>query len=92
MRNQPLLIEVFILAIRPKTNSCVSGSLPVKKTGSVGRIYFFFANSTKQLFSLFSKKYKQCHQAVDSGDMYYGRSFINSGKSRGPRVLPKGTP
>ena len=34
------------------------------------------------------KKYMQCHQAVDPGDMYYGRSFINSGKSRGPRTLP----
>ena len=92
MRNQPLLIEVFILAIRPKKIVVFQVPCQLKKTGSVGRIYFFFANSTKQLFSLFSKKYRQCHQAVDSGDMYYGRSFINSGKSRGPRVLPKGTP
>ena len=65
-----------------------------KKTGSVGRLYFFFffyffffANSTKQFFPSSPKKYRQCHQAVDPGDMYYGRSFINSGKSRDPASL-----
>ena len=35
---------------------------------------------------------RQCHKAVDPVDMYYGRSFINSGKSRGPRTFPQGTP
>ena len=71
-----------------------------KKTGSVGRLYFFFLFYffffllTVQNSSFLSsppKKYRQCHQAVDPGDMYYGRSFINSGKSRGPRTLLKGT-
>ena len=68
-----------------------------KKTGSVGRLYFFFTffllTVQKSYFpSSPPKKYRQCHQAVDPGDMYYGRSFINIGKSRGPRTLPKGTP
>ena len=71
-----------------------------KKTGSVGRLYFFF------FFLLFfwltvqnnffpsspPKKYTQCHQAVDPDDMYFGRSFINSGKNKDPRKLPWGTP
>ena len=56
-----------------------------KKSGSVGRPYFFFT-------FFFAYRHRQCHQAVGPGDMYYGRSFINSGKSRGPRTLPKGTP
>ena len=70
-----------------------------KKTGLVGRLYvlflFCFFLLTVQNSSFPSsppKKYRQCHQAVDPGDMYYGRSFMNSGKSRGPRTLPKGTP
>ena len=61
-----------------------------KKTGSVGRLYFFFfllffffANSTKQFFPSSPKKYRQCHQAVDPGDMYYGRcccsKFVHPG-------------
>ena len=62
-----------------------------KKTGSVGRLYFSFL-LTVQNSSFPPKKYRQCHQAVDPGDIYYGRSFINSGKSRSPRTLPKGTP
>ena len=68
-----------------------------KKTGSVGRLYFFFTfffanRQNSSIPSSLPKKYRQCHQAVDPGDMYYGRSFINIGKSRGPRTLPKGTP
>ena len=35
--------------------------------------FFFFANSTKQFFLFSPKKYRQCHQAVDPGDMYNGR-------------------
>ena len=94
-----LLFKIhFTLNQAKKKNSCVSGSLP-EKTGSVGRLYFFFffyffffANSTKQFFLFSPKKYRQCHQAMDPGDMYYGRSFIDSGKSRDPRTLPWGTP
>ena len=72
----------------------VSGSLQ-EKTGLVGGLNFFFFLLTVQNSSFPSsppKKYRQCIQAVDPDDMYYGRSFINSGKSRGPRTLPKGTP
>ena len=63
-----------------------------KKTGSVGRFYFFLLKLQNSSFPSSPKKYRQCHQAVDPGDMYYGRAFINIGKSRGPRTLPKGTP
>ena len=41
MRNQPLLIEVFILAIRPKKIVVFQVPCQLKKTGSVGRFYFF---------------------------------------------------
>ena len=57
-----------------------------KKTGSVGRLYFFFATFVTVQNSSFPssppKKYRQCHQAVDPGDMYYGRSFINKKKKK----------
>ena len=71
--------------IRPKKKIVVFQVPCQKKTGSVGRLYFFFffyfffANRTKQFFPSSPKKYRQCHQAVDPGDMYYDRSFINSG-------------
>ena len=80
--------------MRPKKKIVVFQVPCQEKTGSVGRLYFFFfvftfffANSTKQFFPSSPKKYRQCHQAVDPGDMYYGRSFINSGKSRDPASL-----
>ena len=84
------------MPVRPKKKIVVFQVPCPKKTGSVGRLYFFFffllfflANSTKQFFPSSPKKYRQCHQAVDSGDMYYGRSVINSGKSRDPRTLSR---
>ena len=80
-----------------KKNSCVSGSLPEKNR--VGRkallfFFFFFCLWYKPVLFLLPPliKYRQCQQAVDPGDMYYDRSFLNSGKSRGPRMLPWGTP
>ena len=85
-------------SIRPKKKIVVFQVPCQKKTGSVGRLSFFFfftlffAISTKQFFLFSPKKYRQCHQAMDPSDMYFGRSFIDSGKSRDPRTLPWGTP
>ena len=87
------LLHVFY--IRPIKKIVVFQVPCQKKTGSVGRLYFFnffyffffyfflvTVQTSSSFFSLFSsKKYRQCYQAVDPGDMYYGRSFINSGKS-----------
>ena len=51
------IVSTKIYAKAKKKKSCVLGSLPEKKTGLVGRLYFFFfAYSTKQFFSLFSSK------------------------------------
>ena len=95
------MFQLIMAALRPKKKIVVFQVPCQKKTGSVGRLFFFFfffffANSTSQFFSFFLLpppiKYRQCHRAVDPGDMYYGRYFINSGKSRGPRTLPWGTP
>ena len=84
------------LILRPKTIVVFQAPCQ-KKTGSVGRLYFFFTFFllTVQNSSFPSsppKMYRQCHQAVDPGDMNYCISFINIGKSRGPRTLPKGHP
>ena len=88
--------------IRPKKKIVVFQVPCQKKIGSVGRLYFFFFFFFFFFFCLWYKpvlfllppliKYRQCQQAVDPGDMYYDRSFLNSGKSRGPRMLPLGTP
>ena len=41
---------------------------------------------------LYSMQSSANNLAVESGDMYSGRSFINRRKSRGPNTLPCGTP
>ena len=91
----------LLMLLRPKKKIVVFQVPCKKKTGSVGRLFFFFFFFfffllTVQTSSFPSSspliKYRQCHQAVDPGDMYYGRSFINSGKSRGPRTLLWDTP
>ena len=74
MNNQISLPPFFLLIIAVFQVPCQ------KKTGSVGRIYIFFFFFTFLLTGQNSsfpssppKKYRQCHQAVDPGDMYYGR-------------------
>ena len=73
------------VALRPKKKIVVFQVPCKKKTGSVGRLFFlffffFFFLLTVQTSSFPSSspliKYRQCHQAVDPGDMYYGRSFM----------------
>ena len=80
---QKLSISTF--PIRPKKKIVVFQVPCKKKTGSVGRLFFFFFFFfffllTVQTSSFPSSspliKYRQCHQAVDPGDMYYGRSFM----------------
>ena len=70
----------MINAPSPKKNSCVSGSLSEKNRVGRQALLFFLLTVQNSSFPFSPpKKYRQCHQAVDPGDMYYGRSFINSG-------------
>ena len=95
---------LHFLKARPKKKIVVFQVPCKKKTGSVGRLFFFFFFFfffllTVQTSSFPSSspliKYRQCHQAVDPGDMYYGRSFMifyKQWESRGHRTLLRDTP